>query len=105
MARGTPGLRKVGNGWKNNSLYRGNKRVSVAPPSAEDQARSSALMDAACEALSQGKAEEFMAAIRDRDAADTEGNDALAREKDREARIAVEGDTALDHLPFGGSGE
>lgn len=91
-------------GWADDSIYSRNKRASVSI-NGEQQARSKALVDAACEALSQGKAEEFFAAIRDRDATDTEGNDALAREKDREARIAVEGDTALDHLPFGESGE
>ena len=84
MARGTPGLRKVGNGWKNNSLYRGNKRVTVSEITPEQKAGSDAYLAEACEALSQGRAEEFFAALRD-----------------REARIAVEGDGSVDDLPFG----
>ena len=71
-------------GWADDSIYRRPKRTTVGEITPEQKARSDAHLAEACEALSQGRAEEFFAAIRD-----------------REARIAVEGDGSVDDLPFG----
>lgn len=87
---GTPGLRTRSGNRPGYTLY-GSRKKRVAPPlTAEQQAKFSASMDAACAALEAGNAEEFFASIRMGDAA-------LDRNDDREARKAVEGDTDLNH--------
>jgi len=87
---GTPGLRTRSGNRPGNALYGSNRR-RVAPPLTEDQqANFNASMDAACAALESGNAEEFFASIR-------RGDAALDRNDDREARVAVDGDTDLNH--------
>ena len=87
---GIRGLRTINGNRPGYTLY-GSRKKRVAPPlTADQQARFNAKMDAACAALESGNAEEFFASIR-------EGNAALDRNDDREARKAVEGDTDLNH--------
>lgn len=87
---GIRGLRTVSGNRPGYTLYGSRKKRSAPPLTEEQQAKFDAKMDAACAALESGKAEEFFAAIR-------EGNAALDRNDDREARKAVEGNTDLNH--------
>lgn len=87
---GTPGLRTRSGNRPGNTIYGSRKKRSAPPLTAEQQANFDASMNAAVEALESGNAEEFFASIRS-------GERALAREKDRAARVAVEGDTDLNH--------
>lgn len=63
----------------------------------EQRAKSDAFQDEVCAALTAGDAEAFFASVRKRNEELDEGDRALAREKDRSARVAVEGDTDLNH--------
>ena len=87
---GTPGLSTLSGNRPGNTIYGSRKKRSAPPLTAEQQAKFNAKMDAACAALESGNSEEFFASIR-------EGNAALDRNDDREARKAVEGDTDLNH--------
>ena len=87
---GIRGLRTVSGNRPGYTLYGSRKKRSAPPLTAEQQANFDASMDAAVAALESGNAEEFFASIRN-------GDRALAREKDRAARVAVEGDTDLNH--------
>ncbi|WP_152662442.1 hypothetical protein [Devosia soli] len=89
MAR-TPGLRKITPGWKDDSLYRRRRPVTTppVPRSAEQIERSTqAFLDAMNERLK------------------SYGQKSLEKIVDQEARIAIEGDTAMDDVPFGETGE
>lgn len=104
MAR-TPGLRKVQAGWKDRSLFGRTSRRATMPSTPEQNAKADAYLEVACAALEAGNSEAFFAAIRDREAPKPQGEQSLDRNHDREARIAIEGDTAMDDVPFGEKGE
>lgn len=87
---GIPGLRTINGNRPGYTLYGSRKKRTAPPLSAEQQSKFDASMDAACAALESGNAEEFFASIRN-------GERALNREKDREARMAVEGNTDDNH--------
>lgn len=94
---GTPGLRTRSGNRPGNTLYGSKRRVTVAPMTDEQRAKSDAFQDEVCAALTAGDAEAFFASVRKRNEELDEGDRALAREKDRSARKAVEGDTDLNH--------
>lgn len=94
---GTPGLRTRSGNRPGNTLYGSNRRATVAPMTDEQRAKSDAFQDEVCAALTAGDAEAFFASVRKRNEELNEGGRAIAREKDREARKAVEGNTDANH--------
>lgn len=87
---GIRGLRTISGNRPGYTLYGSRKKRAAPPLTAEQQSNFDASMDAAVAALETGNAEEFFASIRS-------GERALDREKDREARLAVEGNTDDNH--------
>lgn len=86
---GTPGIKTYNHGWKDRSLYgRTSQKRAQRMPTAEEVARANAFMDRAVALIESGQS------VR-----------SIEKLVDREARIAVEGDTAMDDVPFGEKGE
>ena len=85
---GTPGLRKITPGWKDDSIYPRKKRRPAFVPLTEEQKQ------AQLEAAERSTAR-FLADMNARFAQN--GQRSLEKLVDRTARDAVEGDTDLNH--------
>lgn len=82
---GTPGIRTISGGWKERSAYlRTSQKRAQRMPTAEEVAHANAVVDRAVALIESGQS------LR-----------SLEKLVDREARIAIEGDTAMDDVPFG----